>query len=389
MSRRIAIITGTRAEYGLLYWAMHELQSRGVDVQLIVTGAHLSSDHGMTVKQIEADGWKIADKVDMQLTSDLPVAIARSMGRAVSGIAEALDRIKPDIAVILGDRYEMLAAATAATIVHVPVAHLNGGEVTEGAMDDSIRHAITKLSYWHFPSTEVYAKRIIQLGEEPSRVFVVGSSGIDNMARLKLLSREELATKLDVPLDSPVILFTYHPETLSTISVEQQIATVIASLEKFPNATLLLTGANADAGGREINKALQSFATNRPRTLFRMSFGSLLYLSAMRVADVVVGNSSSGIIETPALGKPTVDIGARQAGRIKAPSVISCECTVDAIMASITKALSPEFQQSLTPSKLFGVPGKVSTRIAEHLATLEIPTSLRKPFHDVEGVNGV
>ena len=383
MSRKIAVITGTRAEYGLLYGVMRELQFRGADVQLVVTGAHLSADHGMTVKQIESDGWNIAAKVDMQLTSDEPVALAKSMGLATGGIAEALHALEPEIVVILGDRYEMLAAASAALLLHIPIAHINGGEVTEGAIDESIRHALSKLSYWHFPSTQAYANRILQLGEDPSRVFTVGSSGIDNFARLPLLSREALSKELGVVLDAPVLLCTYHPQTLSKISVDQQVAQVIAALEQFPHATLLLTGANADAGGRAINEAMQALATKRKNALFRMSFGSLNYLSAMKIADVVVGNSSSGMIEAPATGVPTVNIGERQEGRLQATSVISCRCEEADIVRSIQRALSPEFRNNLKPSTLFGTPGQVAPAIADTLMALPIPTLLHKHFYDL------
>jgi len=380
--RKIAVITGTRAEYGLLYWTLRELQERNANVQLVVTGAHLSPDHGMTVKQIEADGWPIAARVDMQLTSDKPVDLARSMGLAVSGIAEALDKLKPDIAVILGDRYEMLAAASAAAMLDIPIAHIHGGEVTEGAVDELIRHAITKLSYWHFPPYEKAEKRILQLGEEPSRVFMVGAPGIDNLVRLPLLTREALEKELGIPLAPPVILFTYHPETLSVMAVEEQVAIVESALSKFPDATLLITGANADTGGRIINAALQKFAKARARTLFRMSFGSLLYLSAMKHAHVVAGNSSSAMIETPVLGRATVNIGDRQAGRLRSPGVIDCRCEENEIVQSIRRALSDEFQQNIRPSSLFGEPGEVGKKIAELLCTLTIPPSLRKPFCD-------
>jgi UDP-N-acetylglucosamine 2-epimerase (non-hydrolysing) len=383
MSRKIAVITGTRAEYGLLYWSMRELQTRDVELHLIVTGAHLSPDHGMTVKQIEADGLPIAARVDMQLTSDSLEDITRSMGIGLSGIAAALSQIKPEMAVILGDRYEMLAAASAASMLHIPIAHIHGGEVTEGAIDEFIRHAITKLSYWHFATAEPYARRIIQLGEEPARVFTVGAPGIDNLVRLPLLARAELEKELGIPLVSPVVLFTYHPETLSKEPVQAQVSTVIAALEKCPDMTLLMTGANSDTGGRAINEALKAFASRRPNALFRMSFGSLLYLSAMKHADVVAGNSSSGMIETPSLGRATVNIGDRQAGRLRTPAVIDCACNETAVVEALRQVLSPEFQQNIRPSPLFGLPGQVGVKIADLLASLSIPGSLRKPFHDL------
>jgi UDP-hydrolysing UDP-N-acetyl-D-glucosamine 2-epimerase len=381
--RRIAVITGTRAEYGLLYLTLRALLERGIDLQLIVTGAHLSADHGMTVRAIEADGIPIAARVDMALHSDKPVDIARSTGLALAGIAAELARLKPDIVLLLGDRYEMLGAAMAAALLQLPIAHIHGGEVTEGALDESLRHAITKLSYWHFATSEAYAKRIIQLGEDPQRVFTVGAPGIDNLLHLPLLSRAALEKELGIALTRPVILFTYHPETLSHVSTEAQIAPVLRALESFPGATLLMTGANADAGGRIINCALQELAQRRPQSLFRLSFGSLLYLSAMREADVVVGNSSSGMIEAPALGRATVNIGHRQAGRLRTPGVIDCACEEPSIVAAIRTALAPEFQQKVTASTVFGVPGSVSTRMVQLLETLELPSVPYKKFFDL------
>jgi len=380
--RKIAIITGTRAEYGLLYWTMRELQERGAELQLIVTGAHLSPDHGMTVKQIEADGWIVAAKVDMKLSSDQPLQLARSMGTGLSGIAEALDRLKPDIAVILGDRYEMLAVASAAAILHIPIAHIHGGEETEGAQDNAWRHAITKLSYWHFPPYEKARQRIVQMGENPAHVFTVGAPGIDNIAKLPLLSKSDLEKEFGISLISPVLLLTYHPEELSGIPVEQQIHMVLAALEAFPDATLLITGANADTGGRVINTILQSFAAKRPRTFFRMSYGSLLYLSAIKHCDVVVGNSSSAMLEAPTLGKTTVNIGDRQKGRLRLPSIIDCACDKEAITQAIRLALSPEFQKNTKPSNPFGTPGEVAGNIAQKLLSLKTD-SLRKEFHEV------
>ena len=382
--RRIAIITGTRAEYGLLFWTMRALQERSAELQLIVTGAHLSPDHGMTVNQIEADGWRVDAKVDMQLTDDDSVSIIHSMGAALSGIGDALARLKPNIAVILGDRYEMLAAAAAAAALHIPIAHIHGGEETVGAQDNAWRHAITKLAYWHFPPYEKAKHRIIQMGEHPDHVFTAGAPGIDNIANLPLLSRAALEKELGVPLTPPVLLFTYHPEELSNVSIEHQINTVISALEAFPDVTLLITGANADTGGRAINTLLQAFAAKRgERTVFRLSFGSLLYLSAIKHCNVVVGNSSSAMLEAPTLGKATVNIGDRQKGRLRTPSIIDCACNKNAIVQAISLSLSPEFQKGVKPSSLFGVPGEVGKTIAHKLLTLPLPETPRKVFHNV------
>jgi UDP-hydrolysing UDP-N-acetyl-D-glucosamine 2-epimerase len=380
--RRIAVITGTRAEYGLLYWTMRELQQRDVELQLVVTGAHLSPEHGLTVRQIEADGFPIATRVDMHLGSDRPIDIVHAMGRCISGIGDALTRLQPHMVVILGDRYEMLAAASAAAMLQIPIAHIHGGEVTEGALDESIRHAITKLSYWHFATTKAYARRIVQLGEQKSRVFAVGAPGVDNIVRLNLLSRSELEKELGIALKPPVILFTYHPETLSAISLDKQVNTVVSALRQITDATLIITGANADTGGRVINQALQSFARGRGHTLFHTSFGSKLYLSVMREAAVVAGNSSSGLIEAPAMGRATVNVGDRQKGRLRTAGVIDCRCDTNAIARSLRRALSPAFQKKAKPSQLFGTPGKVGIAIADKLTKVKIPATPRKAFQD-------
>ena len=382
--RRIAIITGTRAEYGLLLWTMKSLAAQGADLHLVVTGSHLSAQHGMTVQQIEKDGWHIAARVDLGLTTDTPLALAQCMGRAVSGIAEALADIRPDLVVLLGDRYEIVAAACASAMLHIPIAHIHGGEETEGAQDNSWRHAITKMAYWHFPPYELAKQRILQMGEQPAHVFVSGAPGIDNIALLNLLSRDALEALLGIALDKPVILFTYHPEELSARSVDDQIMTVLAALRRFPQATLLITGANADSGGNAINAALQAFAAERPNTLFRLSFGSLLYLSAMKHCDVVAGNSSSALLEAPALGKASVNIGDRQAGRLRTAGIIDCVCEEAAIVSALEKALSPAFQAGLAPSTVFGVPGKVHEIIARTVMTQPLPATVQKPFQLLE-----
>lgn len=381
--KKIAVFTGTRAEYGLLINTMRELHARGIDAQWIVTGAHLSKEHGYTVEHIEKDGFPIAAKVDMGHLSDDVLDLTKAMGQGLSGMAQALSDFNPDMSIILGDRYEMLVAATVTTMLQSPVAHIHGGEVTEGAMDESIRHAITKLSYWHFPIAEPYAKRIIQLGEHPERVFATGAPGIDNMPNLPLKNREELEKEFGLELKDPIILFTFHPETLCATPVQEQIDQVLAAMKEMPDATWLITGANADSGGVAINKALKEFADNHPRAHFRMSFGSLLYLSAMRIANVVAGNSSSAVIETPVMGRMTVNIGDRQAGRLRADTVIDCACEKEPIIAALKQALSPQAQQSTKPCTFFGTPGKVGSAIAEIISKLDVPATTRKSFHDL------
>jgi UDP-hydrolysing UDP-N-acetyl-D-glucosamine 2-epimerase len=380
MSRKIALITGTRAEYGLLSGLAQELITQGADAQFIVTGAHLSAAHGMTVQQIEAEGLPIAARVDMHLHSDTPVALAQATGLALSGIAAALDALKPHIVVILGDRYEMLAAATAATLLHLPIAHLHGGECTEGAMDESIRHAITKLSYWHFAAAPAYAARIIQLGETPEHVYTSGALGIDHLTRYPALTIADLERELGMTWRKPVALFTYHPETLSDVPVQTQIDNVLAAIAQRPDITWLMTGANADAGGQHINAALQSFAARHEHVYFHMSLGARRYASAMREAQLVVGNSSSALLEAPALAKPAVNIGDRQKGRMRSPHIVDCRCETPAILKAIDHALA---MPALPPSNLFGTPGTVTPHIARQLMSVKIPATLRKTFHDI------
>ncbi len=379
MSRAIAIITGTRAEYGLLSGISRELKGQGAAVQLIVTGAHLSAAHGMTVDAIEEP---IAAWVDMQLQGDTPLALAHATARATSGIADALSRLKPDLVVILGDRYEMLAAATAAFLLHIPIAHIHGGEVTEGAQDESIRHAITKLSYWHFASAQAHAARLRQLGEDPARIFPLGAPGIDNLAQTPL-SREQLEADLGIALNTPVALFTYHPETLSPMPVEAQIGAILASLAARPDITWLITGANAEAGGMAINAALEHFAQTHANAIFRMSLGQKRYISALHACDLVVGNSSSALIEAPTLGKIAVNIGDRQKGRLRTPTVIDCACNTASILAALQKALDPATRDAATPSAVFGTPGTVCAAIARQLLALPVPHQPQKAFHDL------
>ncbi len=384
MSRKIAVITATRAEYGLLRWTMREIIERGgaESLQLLVTGTHLSAAHGMTLRDIEQDGFDIAATIDMKQAGDRPKDIVRAMARLSSELAGVLPKLSPDLLVILGDRYEMLAAASSALMFGIPIAHIHGGEVTEGAVDESIRHAITKLSYWHFATAEPYARRIMQLGENAARVFIAGAPGIDNVTRLALLDREALSQSLEIALDTPLLLLTYHPETLAATQPLAQLEEVLAALESQPDATLIITGANADSGGHAINERLRAYAAGRARTLFSPSLGSLRYLSAIRAADVVIGNSSSGMIEAPVLATPTVNIGDRQKGRLRAPGVIDCTCSRDAIAAALAQAINPAFKANLEPWQALGRPGQVAPLIAEKLLSLEIPPSPMKAFVD-------
>lgn len=344
MTRKIAVVTGTRAEYGLLYWLMKEIEADPeLQLQLVVTGAHLSPEFGLTWREIEADGFRIDEKVEMLLSGDSTVAVTKSLGLGVVGFADALDRLKPDALVILGDRYEMLGVAAAANLARIPVAHIHGGEITRGAYDDAFRHAITKMSSLHFVAHEEYRRRVVQMGEPPESVFVVGPACADALLRLPLPTREELESELHFSFGKPFLLATYHPETRSALSSEEQISEALAALDMFSQATVLFTGANADTDGRIINERVRNFCDADPsKRLFVQSLGRRRYWGALSLADAVVGNSSSGLVEAPLLGTPTVNIGGRQEGRIRGPLIIDCPCRSDAIRHAVERALSLE-----------------------------------------------
>jgi len=345
LKRNIAVFTGTRAEYGLLYWLMKDIQaSERLALQVIVSGMHLSPEFGETWKGIEADGFAIDAKVEMLLSSDSDVGVVKSMGLGTLGFADTLDRLRPDILIVLGDRFEALAIVQAALIMKIPVAHLHGGEITEGAYDDAIRHAITKMAYFHFVATQPYRQRVIQMGESPERVFNVGAVGLDHLLRSPRMTRDELSTSLEFDLDSPFLLVTYHPVTMLEEDPRQSFNALLSALDQFPEHKIILTYPNADNGGRVIIPLLEEYAQCASERVKAIpSLGFRRYLSAVALADVVVGNSSSGIIEVPAFGVPTVNIGARQAGRLASASVINCTPDIRSIEGAIRRALSTAF----------------------------------------------
>lgn len=386
MTRRICVVTGTRAEYGLLYWTLRYLAADlRVTLQLVVTGSHLSPNFGMTVEAIEADGFHVDERVDMLLSSDNPISIAKSMALATIGIAEALDRLKPDLVVVLGDRYEILSVAQVAMLLSLPLAHIHGGEITEGAIDDAIRHAVTKMSHLHFATTDEHVRRIIQMGEDPKHVWDVGSPGVEVIRRLVPLPRAEVEARLGLQLDGPLLLVTYHPVTIGHEDAEIGAQVLIEALKQFPEAKIVFTGVNADPGNRSITRILERFAAGESdRIVVKHSLGSLLYLSTMHLASAVVGNSSSGIIEAPALGVPTVNIGSRQDGRPRAASVIDCAQDADEIARAITKALSPGFRSGLDGMALPYGHGDTSAKIAETLIAIPLDRLIRKRFHDLD-----
>ena len=344
--RKVAVFTGTRAEYGLLYWLLKDIQDdKELELQLLVSGMHLSPEFGNTWQQIEKDGFSIDEKIDILLSSDTAVGTAKSMGLGILGFADALNRLKPDILVILGDRFEALAAAQTAMILRIPILHLHGGEITEGAYDDAIRHAITKLSYLHGTSTEAYRNRVIQLGEDPSRVVNVGAIGLDHLKRGQFMSVEELGVSLKFPLRKPFLLVTYHPVTLGDEPAEASFNALLAALDEYPEYQVILTYPNADDGGRKIIPLLEAYAARQPeRVLAIPSLGQVRYLSAVKYAAAVVGNSSSGIIEVPAFDVPTVNIGERQKGRLAARSVLNCPATTESIAKALRIAVTRSYK---------------------------------------------
>jgi len=382
--QKICVVTGSRADYGLLYWIMRKIESNpNLELQIIVTGMHLSPEFGLTYREIESDGFHISARVEMLISADTPTAIAKSVGLGLIGFADTFSHLAPDKVVVLGDRFEILAAAQAAAFSLIPIAHIHGGETSEGSIDESIRHALTKLSTWHFVAAESYRKRVVQLGEHPSRVFNVGAPGLDNLAQLELMSREDLESALSIKIGSPLLLVTYHPATLGELSPEKAIAEVLEALDRFPEATIIFTYPNADAGGRSVINQLQAYEAKYPKRVKGFaSLGQLRYLSLLALCDVVIGNSSSALIEAPVTRTAAVDIGPRQRGRLKASSVLEANETADEIAAQIVKALSPSFKLGLANvESLYGYSG-ASERIIEELIRLEKP--LAKAFYDIE-----
>ena len=384
--RKICVVTGTRAEYGLLYWLLKELQcDPAIALQIIATGMHLSPEFGLTHEIIEKDGFKIDARVEMLLSSDTPVGIGKSIGLGVIGFADVLDRLKPEIIVVLGDRFETFAAVQAAMMAGIPIAHIHGGEVTEGVVDEAIRHSITKMSHLHFAATEKYRRRIIQLGEAPDRVFNFGAIGLDNFHRLKLLDRKGFERAIGFHLGATNFLVTYHSETLNKTNSNIALKELLSALDCFPEAKIIFTKPNADAEGREITRLIEGYvANNLHRTMLFTNLGQVNYLSAIKYVDVVIGNSSSGLYEVPVFKKPTVNIGNRQHGRLQPVSVINCPNEAGAIVQAIRKALSPEMQQ-LLPNMVtpYYSGGSVSKQIKEVLKKYPLVNILTKGFYDL------
>lgn len=373
--RKICVVTGTRAEYGLLYWLMKEIKAdEDLELQIIATGMHLSPEFGLTYKQIEEDGFIINEKVEMLLSSDSTVGIAKSMGLATIGFADSLERLKPNILVILGDRFEMLAVAQVAMVMQFPIAHIHGGELTFGAYDDSFRHSITKMSTWHFVSTVSHRNRVIQLGENPDRVWNVGALGIENIVKLPLLNKEDLYNELGLDMSKRMFLITLHPETNGDAN---GIDEVLYVMNDYKQVNLVFTKANADNGGRLINEKIEKFVEQNKNAKVFSSLGQLRYLSAVKYAEAVIGNSSSGLIEVPYLQTPTVNCGNRQAGREKPLSVIDTELTANSLKASINNAILYR-----GPFQLIFGDGNTSIKIVDIIKN-RTGSIVRKEFYDI------
>jgi len=384
MIRKICVVTGSRAEYGLLRWVMQGIKDDSqLRLQLIVTGMHLSPEFGLTYQDIERDGFRIDYKVEMLTSSDTPVGIAKSMGLGLIGFADALQVLRPDLLLVLGDRFEILSAAAAALVAGLPVAHLHGGEVTEGAYDEAIRHSITKMSQLHFVAAEEYRNRVIQLGEQPDTVHLVGGLGIDNILKLTLLDRAALEASLEFELGARNLLVTFHPATLDVASSGAQMAELLAALDGFPDTHLIFTLPNADADSRTLIKMVREYVAARPNARAYDSLGQLRYLSCVAQVDGVVGNSSSGLIEVPTFRKGTVNIGDRQRGRLRADSVIDCEPTRERIGAAIGRLYSDEFQRLLARSSNPYGNGGASEKVVAILKDCRLEGLAKKPFFDL------
>ena len=384
MTRKVCVITGSRAEYGLLRWVMQGIKDDpSLTLQIIATGMHLSPQFGSTYKEIEGDGFAIDQKVHILTGSDTPVGITKSMGNGMIGFADALNELKPDLIVVLGDRFEIFSAVAAALVARIPVAHIHGGELTEGLIDDPIRHSITKMSHLHFVAAEDYRKRVIQLGESPNHVFNVGGLGIDNISKTKLIGKEQLEDHLQFKFQERNLLVTFHPVTLEDETAEEQLGELLAALNDYPNLGLIFTMPNADPGGRVLFDLIDGFILTRKNAISRTSLGSDVYLSCLAQVDGVIGNSSSGLLEVPTFKIGTINIGDRQRGRLTCSSVINCGATRNEINNALAKLFTSEFQKSLkTAENPNGVSG-ASEKVVEILTHVQIDNIIKKVFHDI------
>jgi GDP/UDP-N,N'-diacetylbacillosamine 2-epimerase (hydrolysing) len=385
--RKICFITGTRAEYGLLKILMNLIkESKNFDLQLIATGMHLSPEFGLTYKEILNDGFIIDRAVEILLSADSPVSISKSMGLAMISISEALDQLKPDLIILLGDRFEALASATCAMVARIPIAHIHGGERTEGSIDEAIRHSVTKMSYLHFVATEEYRKRVIQLGESPERVFLCGGLGVDVIKNTSLMEKTELEKSIQFEFRKKNLLVTFHPVTLENNSAEDQFKEILKVIQEYvaEGNGVIFTKANSDTDGRVINQLIDEFVRTNKNSVSFASLGIRRYMSALNYVDGVLGNSSSGLLEVPSFKKGTINIGERQKGRVMADSVIQANCSYSSLKSALEKLYSSKFQSDLKEvSSPYGV-GGASLEIFKVLEAIQSDSlSIKKPFYDV------
>lgn len=385
MSRKVCVVTGTRAEFGLLRWLMQEIAEQAeMELQVVVTGMHLSPEFGSTWHEVEEAGFTINARVEMLLSADSKTAVTKSMGLGIIGFADAYERLQPDVIVILGDRFEIFAAASAALIAGIPLAHIHGGETTEGAFDEAIRHSITKMSQLHFVAADEYRQRVIQLGEQPDRVFKVGGMGIDAIKQIQLLNKDELEKALDLRFGEKSLLITFHPVTLEAgASSTLQMTELLNALNECNDIQLIFTMPNADTGGRELSRMVSEFVDSHPNAFVYTSLGQLRYFSCLAQVNGVVGNSSSGLLEAPAYNIGTINIGDRQKGRLKANSVIDCQPIKREIINALQYLFCPEFKQKLTKiDNPYGAGGG-SKSIAKILANYPLDNVLKKSFYNL------
>ena len=384
MKRKVCVLTATRAEYGLFKPLLSRILSHpSLELRLLVTGTHLSAEHGHTIDEILADGFKPDECVEIPLAGDSDLNVARSMSLALARVADALSGLEPDVLVLLGDRYETLAAAAAASILRIPIAHIHGGETTEGAYDEAFRHSISKMSHLHFVAAPVYRDRVIQLGEDPERVFDVGSLGVENVLSLARLTRSETEERLGLKLLEKSLVVTFHPVTLEPNESLKQLDELLQALDALEDTSLIFTAPNADNEGRRLAAALETFCARHPHARLYESLGQTLYFSCVAHSDGVVGNSSSGISEAPALGTGTVNVGDRQKGRLRVPSIIDCAPRKSPILAALERLYAPEFRALVQSTSDSFRHENVSATIAERLAAANLRDILKKRFFDI------
>jgi GDP/UDP-N,N'-diacetylbacillosamine 2-epimerase (hydrolysing) len=381
--RRVCVVTGTRAEFGLLYWLMKAIElDDSLELQLIATGMHLSPEFGLTYKEIEKE-FRIDKKIEMLLSSDTAIGVTKSMGLALISFAEAYDELRSDIVILLGDRYEIFSAASAAMISNIPIAHLHGGETTEGAFDEAIRHSITKMSHLHFTALEEYRKRVIQLGEDPERVFNVGGMGIESINKLKLLSKSEFEESIDFKLGKKNVLVTFHPVSLEQLTSAEQFLNLLKVLDSLEDTHIIFTKSNSDTDSRIVNQMIDEYASKHSNTVAFTSLGQLRYLSALQYMDVIVGNSSSGLLEAPSFKIATINIGDRQKGRVRADSVIDCLPDENSIVEAFKHVSSDEFRVELKGVRNPYGEGNASEKVLEIIQNHNIHNILKKSFYDL------